>query len=247
MKWSNRTPELLAELSIRTQGLEVPLIHVLRHSRGYKEFLAFLKTELAPEGGLFWRAVDVLQDRCELWLSWRAHAPESAQRRIEPNMSTSRVKIPYTASRSVVVVDAEHSHVTMTDNVASLLEMCESIYESYVKDMSVHQVNIPMTMLRAISTDYEDFVRRARRALARTEQGQLCALLVCLTPNYVCLLLGGKIDLSEYFDLLDLAFTLFSPAKHEVFVLLKDDNFARWNKTASFEAFVHSMNPYDMT
>jgi hypothetical protein len=187
LKWSNRSPELLAELNIRTQGRDVPLIHILRHSRGYKEFQLFLKSELSPEGAVFWRAVDVLQDRCELWLSWRSqHAEASAApRRIEPNMSTSRVKIPYAASKSMVVIDPQHSHVTMMDNVTSLLEMCESIYENHIKDMSVLQINIPMTMARTISTEYEALVTRARAALATTQQGG-CAGVYCMLYAAYC-------------------------------------------------------------
>lgn len=61
------------------------------------------------------------------------------------------------------------------------------------------------------------------------------------------LCLGGhKIQAQQYFDLLDRAFSLFSPAKHEVFVLLNADNYHRWNKTPDFEAFIASMNPYEM-
>ena len=180
LKWASRTPQLLAELNIRTQAREVPLIHIMRHSKGYLEFLNFLRTELAPEGGIFWRAVDMLQDRCELWLSWRNRGLTSSaggedavcKRRVEPNMSSSRVKIPYAASKSVVIVDPEHSHVTMADNVDSLLDMVDSIFDSHIKDMSIHQVNIPMTMVQSITNDYESFMRRARQMADSAKQGE---------------------------------------------------------------------------
>jgi hypothetical protein len=38
--------------------------------------------------------------------------------------------------------------------------------------------------------------------------------------------------------------SLFFQAKHEVFMLLKDDNYARWNKMESFEQFIAAMKPY---
>ena len=57
---------------------------------------------------------------------------------------------------------------------------------------------------------------------------------------------GNKLDQEEYFQILESAFSLFSPAKHEVFMLLKDDNYSRWNKTEAFDAFIAEMDPYVM-
>jgi hypothetical protein len=40
--------------------------------------------------------------------------------------------------------------------------------------------------------------------------------------------------------------SIFQKAKHEVFVLIKDDNYARWRKTMTFSTFfkeIHIYNP----
>jgi hypothetical protein len=49
-----------------------------------------------------------------------------------------------------------------------------------------------------------------------------------------------------YNEALQLVPSLFFQAKHEVFMLLKDDNYARWNKMESFEQFIAEMKPYLM-
>lgn len=222
LSWCALTHEAIAEMSIRLQGVEVPLIHVIRHSLGYLKFLEFLKSELAPEGGVFWRRVDQLQDKCQLWLETKADKSLHLKK-YDPNMSTSRIKMPYLASKSMSI--REEPSKPLVEDIRTVMALCDEIMSQHIQDMSPYQINIPSTMIRTIQQDYSSFHARVQEEIESVSD-------------------GGILSIAVYQELMQTAFSLFSRAKHEVFMLLKDDNFARWNKSVTFISFIQEMKPY---
>lgn len=313
--------EMLSEMSIRLQGKDVPLIHMMRHSRlvlqlhlmfifisftyfyfilsyfsGYQVFYEFLQSELSTESALFWKHVDKLEDFCSLWLfstesrmnrgvnnitntqviQQLLHIPglednnypsneqtsslnnstdnidsglfiyfilfliiyifiEINHKKFDPNMSSSRIKIAYSASSFSIASDV--SITTYTNNVTQkyqksivsnllmLLSMCEEIIKLYLTGMSQYEVNLPITMLRLVKQEWNEFESLLRKYLEDEKN-------------------GITIPLNEYHQLLHRGNKIFSRPKHEVFMLLKDDNFARFNKTKEFEDYILKMKPY---
>lgn len=171
-------------MSIRLQGIDTPLIHIMRHSRGYHNFLQYLQSELAPEGGIFWHRVDQLEDTCSYWLS-QENPPQRTPsginpKKYDPNMSTSRIKIPYPSSQSMSIMESTHeprdkdspfdnrdeapnginsvmdkSH-QHKDHLKHILKICDEIMSQHIANGSQYQVNLPATMIRRIESQYRE-------------------------------------------------------------------------------------------
>lgn len=54
-----------------------------------------------------------------------------------------------------------------------------------------------------------------------------------------------EVNLFEYKEVLISYRTVFQKAKHEVFVLIRDDNYARWRKTMAFSSFFREILMYN--
>lgn len=176
----SRNHESIAEVSIRLQGIDTPLLHIMRHSKGYHHFLEFLKSEMAPEGGIFWHRIDHLEDTCAFWNLLQNPTQSKAlsssnPRKYDPNMSTSRVKVPYPSSHSLSVlgchedglvrseshhshkhsdatVDTSHLHV---EHMKHLIHLTDEIMQQHIFNESQYQINLPATMIKKILSDYE--------------------------------------------------------------------------------------------
>lgn len=177
----SRNHQSIAEVSIRLQGIDTPLLHIMRHSKGYHHFLQFLQSELAPEGAIFWHRVDQIEDTCSFWNSLQNpnHQKTSSinPKRYDPNMSTSRVKVPYPSSLSLSilgahedglvsahpsrqpskVIDTSHLHA---DHLKHLLHITDEIMEQHIHDGAPSQVNLPATMIKKIIAGYTDIRTR---------------------------------------------------------------------------------------
>lgn len=150
-------------------------------------------------------------------------------------MSSSRIKIAYSASSFSVASDASITTFTNTvtqkyqknivTNLSTVLSLCEEIIKLYLTGMSQYEVNLPVTMLRQVKQEWSEFELLLKKSLEDEKN-------------------GTAIPLTEYHKLLHRGNKLFSRPKHEVFMLLKDDNYARFNKTKEFEDYIHKMRPY---
>jgi hypothetical protein len=187
----SRNHESIAEVSIRLQGIDTPLLHIMRHSRGYHHFLEFLKSEMAPEGGIFWHRIDHLEDTCAFWHLLQNPTPQSKvlsssnPRRYDPNMSTSRVKVPYPSSLSLSVlgshedglvhsesshshqhsnpmVDTSHLHV---EHMKHLILLTDEIMQQHIFNEAPYQINLPATMIKKILSAYQDIHEKMEEEL----------------------------------------------------------------------------------
>lgn len=255
----SRNHQSIAEVSIRLQGIDTPLLHIMRHSKGYHHFLQFLRSELAPEGAIFWHRIDKIEDTCAFWNSLQNPNQQRNialnPKRYDPNMSASRVKVPYPSSLSLsilgthedgmgsahpsrqpsTIIDTSHLHV---DHMKHLLHLTDEIMEQHIHDGAQYQVNLPATMIKKIIAGYTEIRSRM------TDELQSKYSSTIFFPHSLTISLEDSIALSFYNEVLQTVPALFSQAKHEVFMLLKDDNYARWNKMESFQQFINEMKPY---
>jgi hypothetical protein len=186
----SRNHQSIAEVSIRLQGIDTPLLHIMRHSKGYHHFLQFLQSELAPEGAIFWHRVDQMEDTCSFWNNLQnphhSKVPTSNPKRYDPNMSTSRVKVPYPSSLSLSIlgaqetgmgsshysrnsssaVDTSHLHV---EHMKHLLHLMDEIMQQHILNEAPSQVNLPSTMIKKIITGYEEIRARLTDELTTSE------------------------------------------------------------------------------
>jgi hypothetical protein len=179
----SRNHQSIAEVSIRLQGIDTPLLHIMRHSKAYHHFLQFLQSELAPEGAIFWHRVDQMEDTCSFWNNLQhpqSKIPTSNPKRYDPNMSTSRVKVPYPSSLSLSIlgaqetgmssqhsrhsslVDTSHLHV---DHMKHLLHLMDEIMQHHILHEALNQVNLPSTLVKRIISGYEEIRVRITDAL----------------------------------------------------------------------------------
>jgi hypothetical protein len=159
------------------------------------------------------------------------------RKKIDPNMSSSRIKIPYSASSfSYAAHDVSFTtnsrtqHLTnkyqkdIHSHLQAVLDTCREIISLYLTSGSIHEVNLPITLIRSIKQEWKTLEDKLKKGIERET--------------------GSNVSLSEYHSLLHATSVVFSRAKHEVFMLLKDDNYARYNKTQEFENFISNMKPY---
>jgi hypothetical protein len=190
---------------------------------------------------------------------------EAQRKKIDPNMSTSRIKIAYSASSFSYSEDNPPLPLTTSSNsvrhqphhpgsaasasasasayctlyaqrhqqkilhhLEIILSRCEEIEKLYLTGLSQFQINIPATMTAEVKAEWSYLQEKIKRCVEEERER------------------GVLISMAEYQTVLQLIAQLFTRPKHEVYLVLRDDSFARYNKTRGFDEFIVKMRPYLM-
>jgi hypothetical protein len=179
----------------------------------------------------------------------RAGSSESIQKKkMDPNMSASRIKIAYSASsfsysednpitrtsvsaplqsrNSYCTLYAQRHQEKIIHHLEAILLSCEEIERLYLTGLSQFQISIPATMGQQVKAEWEYLREKIKRCIAEEKDK------------------GMPVSVAEYQAVLQLISQLFSRPKHEVYLVLRDDSFARYNKTRAFDDFITKMRPY---
>lgn len=110
----------------------------------------------------------------------------------------------------------------------SVCDVAFSLITHYINEGSSYQVNIPHTLRKQINKLFEEAVVACDSIMSAAQMmGPLSS--------------ASEIDVffSKYSNTIQLFGNLFSKAKQEVYLLLREDSFKRWRKTTGFSAFIN--------
>jgi hypothetical protein len=154
-------------------------------------------------------------------------------------MSSSRIKIAYAASSfSYSETDnggstythhfANKHQQTIVSNLEMVLTMCTEVIRFYLTGLSEFEINLPVTMVSQVKAEWEYLAEKIKKCVEDERER------------------GVLVSLSEYHAVLRNISELFSRPKHEIYLLLRDDCYPRFNKTIEFEDYILRMRPYSL-
>jgi hypothetical protein len=176
--------------------------------------------------------------------------PASQRKKMDPNMSSSRIKIAYSASSfsysednpltstsfgaagatstySTYTHHYAHKHQeTIVSHLETVLVMCGEVIRYYLTGLSEFEVNLPVTLVCQVKAEWDYLQEKIKKCVAEERERNV------------------MVSLTEYHAVLRNISELFSRPKHEVYMVLRDDCYARFKRTPEFDEYILKMRPY---